>query len=925
MFSKEYYEEIRAGFDRQMTLLKENAVSLDKIRAVFRACSREEAQALTFLYGAIPLSDLLDYPAELFLAYARHGVFLWNQGPFAGRVPERLFANYVLHHRVNNEDLEDVRGLIYHQLMEYDRLKDFNGLKGFDGLKGSAGRKACGGGKCDMYEAVKEVNYWCAGEASYSATDERTQNPGTVLKAAIGRCGEESVLTVTALRSMGIPARQVYVPLWSHCDDNHAWVEAWCDGEWRFLGACEPQERLDRGWFTGAASRAMLVRSRWFGPDAPEGGETEAGRSGMARNLNHLERYASVVHLMLTVVDEKGTPVPGARLELQILNQGRLRTMTVLRTGTGEENCGTAEFFTGRGDLWVSASAGGLYGEKLVSLTGGQADAKECVLVLKQEPECREEWKELDFHAPAETVREEELTALERHQGADRLKEAEERRRHKLEGFFDEIEADRSLDRYAQEDRQALKEILRKARGNVGELVNFLNREPGEGAAWKRKLLETLREKDLWDIRTEVLTDCWNSARFYEGSLPEDIFFPYVACPRVDDEMLRPCRRELLHLVDSRDQERIRWDPGCVPELAEGRIRSLPEREYEGLITSPAGCLRGGIGSLESKRIFCVTLCRSLGIPARLNPLDGRTEYWREGRWICAEEPLDPWEEGAFLTLFLGEGLKLKDTDQYSLERFDGEGFRYLNLENYWRDQNRKPAENRIPGKDTDPGTGENGPGTLVLRPGVYRITATVRKKNGDQLVRMLTFRLQKGQKKEITLSLREVLPEDMLIHARAEEIVFRTPEGERVPLSGLGAGAEEEKAGEAGPALLLWLETGREPTEHILNELYELRDRFRALSVPMYMVVKNPEELKNSTLIRTWQALPEIRILLQDPEEKARKLAESVGQESGRLPLALVLASGLECVYSSAGYRTGQGGILWRILHACQKKFRKD
>lgn len=914
MFSKEYYEEIRAGFNRQMDLLKARNVSLEEIHAVFRDCSMEEAQALTFLYGAMPLSDLLDYPAELFLAYARHGVFLWNQGSFAGRVPERLFANYVLHHRVNNEDLEDVRGLIYHQLINHGRWKDFSGQRIFRSGEG------------DMYEAVKEVNYWCAGEASYSATDDRTQNPGTVLKAAIGRCGEESVLTVTALRSMGIPARQVYVPLWSHCDDNHAWVEAWCDGEWHFLGACEPEERLDRGWFTGAASRAMLVRSRWFGADVPQGGETEAGRSGMARNLNHLERYASVVPLTVKAVDEKGMPVPGARLELQILNQGRFRPIALLWTGTDAENCGVARFFTGRGDLMVSASAQGAYGEKLVSLACGQEDAEECVLVLKREPVWEEHWEELDFHAPAGAPgREEELTARERQQGARRLKEAEDCRKKKLEGFFDEKEADRILAVFAREDRQALKEILGRARGNAGELMRFLEQDSEGPGTWKRKLLETLREKDLWDIRTEVLTDCWSSARSYENSLPEEIFFPYVACPRVENEMLRPCRRDLLHLVDSREQERIRRDPGCVAGLAESWICAWPEQEYEGLVTSPAGCLRSGIGSGDSKRIFCVTLCRSLGIPARLNPLDGRTEYWREGRWICAEEPLDPWEEGAFLTLFPGEGLKLKDTDQYSLERFDGEGFRYLNLEKYWRDQDRKPAENRIPGKDTDPGAGENSLGMLVLRPGVYRITTTVRKKNGDQLARMLTFRLQKGQQKEITLSLRQVSPEDMLIHARAEEIVFRTPEGKRVPLSGLGAGAEEEMAGKAGPALLLWLETGREPTEHILNELYELRDRFRALSVPMYMVVKNPEELKNSTLIRTWQALPEIRILLQDPEEKARKLAESVGQEPGRLPLALVLASGQECVYSAAGYRTGQGALLWRILDACPKEFRKD
>ena len=87
-----------------------------------------------------------------------------------------------------------------------------------------------------------------------------------------GRCGEESTFLVTALRSVGIAARQVYVPWWSHCDDNHAWVEAFDGASWRYLGACEPEPILDRGWFTYAAARAVMVHTRAF----VQGGREEA-------------------------------------------------------------------------------------------------------------------------------------------------------------------------------------------------------------------------------------------------------------------------------------------------------------------------------------------------------------------------------------------------------------------------------------------------------------------------------------------------------------------------------------------------------------------------------------------------------------------------------------------------------------------------
>lgn len=58
---------------------------------------------------------------------------------------------------------------------------------------------------------------------------------------------------VAALRTVGIPARQVYTPRWAHTDDNHAWVEAWADGQWYYLGACEPEPELNVAWFSSTA------------------------------------------------------------------------------------------------------------------------------------------------------------------------------------------------------------------------------------------------------------------------------------------------------------------------------------------------------------------------------------------------------------------------------------------------------------------------------------------------------------------------------------------------------------------------------------------------------------------------------------------------------------------------------------------------
>lgn len=48
-------------------------------------------------------------------------------------------------------------------------------------------------------------------------------------------CTGQSVLLVCALRSVGIPARVVWVLTWNHLPGNHTWVEAWVDGGWQMI------------------------------------------------------------------------------------------------------------------------------------------------------------------------------------------------------------------------------------------------------------------------------------------------------------------------------------------------------------------------------------------------------------------------------------------------------------------------------------------------------------------------------------------------------------------------------------------------------------------------------------------------------------------------------------------------------------------
>ena len=174
---------------------------------------REQQQAMQFLYAYMPLPDIADYSGEYFLQNVDYALMARNEMPWGKKVPAREFLHFVLPIRVNNENLDISRVVFYNELK--DRVKGLS-----------------------MREAVLEVNHWCHEKVTYTPGDIRTSSPLATVCTAYGRCGEESTFTVAALRAVGIPARQVYTPRWAHTDNNHAWVEAWVDGEWHFLGAC---------------------------------------------------------------------------------------------------------------------------------------------------------------------------------------------------------------------------------------------------------------------------------------------------------------------------------------------------------------------------------------------------------------------------------------------------------------------------------------------------------------------------------------------------------------------------------------------------------------------------------------------------------------------------------------------------------------
>ena len=158
--------------------------------------------------------------------------------PWGRTVPEREFKHFVLPVRVNNENLDDSRKVFYAELK--DRVKNLS-----------------------MKDAILEVNHWCHEKVTYRPTDGRTSSPLASVCTAYGRCGEESTFLVAALRSVGIPARQVYTPLWAHTDDIMHGLKRWADGKVVFPWSMRTRTYLEFRLVHESASRGCLCTQKY--------------------------------------------------------------------------------------------------------------------------------------------------------------------------------------------------------------------------------------------------------------------------------------------------------------------------------------------------------------------------------------------------------------------------------------------------------------------------------------------------------------------------------------------------------------------------------------------------------------------------------------------------------------------------------------
>ena len=526
----------------------------------------EEFEALEFLYAYMPLADLTDYSTGYYLQNVRASFTARNE--MGWNVPEREFRHFVLPIRANNENLDTSRVVFYRELKP--RIEGMS-----------------------MQDAILEVNHWCHEKLTYKPSDARTLSPLSSVVSSLGRCGEESTFTVAALRAVGIPARQVYTPRWAHTDDNHAWVEAWADGKWYFLGACEPEPVLDLGWFNSPASRGLLMHTRVFG--SYDGPEEKVMIGPNFTEINLIDNYAKTARVDFTVVDENGSPVDSALVDFKIYNYAEFYPALSKYTDAKGRTFLTA----GMGDMMAWASKNGRYGYSKVSF------GKDTEVTITISDQHTFDPQSMMIVPPPETANIPDVTPEQRAENDRRFAREDSIRKAYMATFV-------------QPDGTEKGRLLALSAGNHRVIAKFLEDHPDERAL---ALLKSLSNKDLIDVTREILDDSYNA--------PETIL-----CPRVENEFLSAYKSFFARSFGTGLQKEELLRPANLIKWVNDSITMLRDPKAWSIPMSPAGVYQARMADARSRNIFFVALARTLGLDARKDPVTGKIQYKDAGQWV---------------------------------------------------------------------------------------------------------------------------------------------------------------------------------------------------------------------------------------------------------------------------------------------------
>ncbi|MCH5232893.1 MAG: transglutaminase domain-containing protein [Muribaculaceae bacterium] len=829
----------------------------------------DKKEAADFLLSTLSLPDRTDYPEQFYLDNIDVSFKAREEMPWGKIVPDREFLHFVLPVRVNNENLDNSREVFFEELK--DRVKGLS-----------------------MEDAILEVNHWCHEKVTYQPSDARTSSPLSSLSQAIGRCGEESTFTVAALRSVGIPARQIYTPRWAHTDDNHAWVEAWANGKWYFLGACEPEPVLNLGWFNAPASRGLLMSTNVSGDY--NGEEEILLVQPRLTRINVTENYAPVAQLPVLIVDKNGNPVGDATVNFCIYNYSEFYPAVTKKSDSN----GRTFLNSGLGDMLVWATDGNNFGMSK-GRAGEYSIDKPLTVVLDKNGDFIGEI-ELDIVPPKSSNKPVVVSESQREENDRRKAHEDSIRNSYTSTFISEDEARSLADKWSTDEKKTVK-ILTESRGNHNNLVKLINDSKPEERVVIIDLLAAVSEKDRRDIPVETVLDHVNNrVSVSDAAIGEkisdkkNVYDSYVLNPRIENEFIRNWRSVIKDGFGADSLELLKKNPRLIKEWIGRNIQIVSDENPQGLRMSPVAVWNHRATDALGRDMFYVAVARTAGLPARKDPVTGNVQLMNDnGEWINVDFDDSASEQKATKKGWVSLTFEPKGyiTDPVYYSQFTIS----------------KISDGKPQLLEFD----ENTPFSVMfaepqqLEGGQYVLTSGQRLADGTVLSRSVFFNVIPGDTVNVPLVVRKDDSKISVIGSlNAENIYHDTAtDTDQSLLAAAGRGYY----------VVGLLQPNHEPSEHALNDISAAGKGLEKDGRKIILLFDSQQKADRFDASR-FPNLPENVIFGVDNDNvSAKEIASSLHLDNPDYPIFVVADSFNRIVWVSTGYTIGLGEQLLSIL----------
>jgi hypothetical protein len=599
-----------------------------------------------------------------------------------------------------------------------------------------------------------------------------------------------------------------------------------------------------------------------------------------------IENYAPATKTTVKVVDNEGKAIDSALVEFKIYNYAEFYSAARKYT----DSSGQCFLTAGKGDMLVWASKDGKYGYGKVSF-GKDADV---TIVLDKMPG-ETETVELDIVPPPENTKPVEVTEIQRAENNRRIAEEDSIRNAYTATFFTGEIAEKFGDAAP---------FLVKSRGNHDEIAKFLNGVPDSLRNRALALLRVISDKDLRDISADKLSDHLYHAQTIAPELltgnvsAENLFNENVLNLRVSNEYHSAYKKFFQEKIDANVQQEARKDPKIPAEWIKNHIAVHDDLNPQRIPVTPQGVFRARIADKHSRNIFYVAAARSMGIPARIEQVTGKVQFFNQG-WQDVD--FDHENQTVARQGLLSVSYQPTKTNRnpkyyshFSIAKIQSDAtLRTLDFENHaggdtWKDLFSKPME---------------------LDEGNYVLISGARMASGKVLARLQFFTISPDKMTNIALVMREGTDDVQVIGSIDAEAKFlNTATGEETSILNTTG---------RGYFVIGILGARQEPTNHALNDVAKLKADFERWNRGIILLFGDETGYKRFDE-NEFGSLPATVTYGIDRDGKITDMIAAAMKLDGknRLPIFIIADTFGRVVFVSQGYTIGLGEQMIQVIN---------